>query len=51
LLKPMPIARSADMIQTVMSVEVTESIKKRKGYRRPNKDHSSFFGTVSSHEL
>ena len=31
LLQPMPAARSAEMIQTVMSVPVTESIKKRKG--------------------
>ena len=30
LLKPMPIASSAEMIQTVMSVPVTKRIKKRK---------------------
>ncbi len=35
LLQPMPIARSAEMIQTVMSVAVTESIRKRKSLRRP----------------
>jgi hypothetical protein len=31
LLPAMLIARSAEMIQTVMSVAVTESIKKREG--------------------
>src|ERR1051325_2837006 len=30
LLKPMPIARSPEMIQTVISVEVTESIRREK---------------------
>lgn len=37
LLQPMPITRTAEMTQTVMSVEVTEGIKNRKGKRRPNK--------------
>lgn len=31
LLEAIPIARSPEVIQTVMSVAVTESIKKRKG--------------------
>src|SRR4029077_18488625 len=45
LLKPMPIARRAEMIQTLMSVAVTESIKKRKGKRRPQEKLFFLFGT------
>src|SRR6185312_1375682 len=33
LLQPIPIARSAEMIQTVISVDVTRRIKKRKALR------------------
>jgi hypothetical protein len=40
------------MTQTVISVEVTESIKgSAKSNDDPTKNHSSFFGTDSSHKL
>ena len=46
LLKPMPTARSAEMIQTVMSVVVTSRIKKRKSSETTvEKNASSFFRT------
>ena len=45
LLKPMPIARSAEMVQTVMSVAVTSRIKERKLLETTDENQSSFFGT------